>query len=130
MKRIFLLLFLIVFNFSFSQKKELRKAQKLYNDGDFSGSEKILTEFQSMLENIDDKLRPNYNLLRGKIAKHNKQFNKAFDLLMPLKGVKSLEEDLDRTLAILAADMLIVQLMIIVKGILNPQLRNYIWHMR
>ena len=105
MKRIFLLLLLIVFNFSFSQKKELRKAQKLYNDGDFSGSEKIITEFQSLLENIDDKLRPKYNLLRGKIAKHNKQFNKAFDLLMPLKGVKSLEEDLERTLAILAADI-------------------------
>ena len=105
MKRIILLLFFIVFNFSFSQKKELRKAQKLYDTGDFSGSEKILTDFQSLLENIDDKLKPNYNLLRGKIAKHNKQFNKAFDLLMPLKGVKSIEEDLERTLALLAADI-------------------------
>ena len=66
MKRIFLKLYLIVFNFYITQKKELRKAQKLYNDGDFSGSEKILTEFQSLLENIDDKLRPNYNLLRVK----------------------------------------------------------------
>ena len=105
MKRIILLLFLIVFNFSFSQKKELRKAQKLYDAGDFSGSEKILTDFQSLLENLDDKLKPNYNLLMGKIAKHNKQFNKAFDLLMPLKGFKSLEEDLERTLALLAADI-------------------------
>ena len=105
MKRIILLLFFIVFNFSFSQKKELRKAQKLYDAGDFSGSEKILTDFQSLLENLDDKLKPNYNLLMGKIAKHNKQFNKAFDLLMPLKGVKSLEEDLERTLALLAADI-------------------------
>ena len=54
MKRIILLLFFIVFNFSFSQKKELRKAQKLYDAGDFSGSEKILTDFKSLLENIDD----------------------------------------------------------------------------
>ena len=88
-------LLLCLTDFSFSQKKELRKAQKLYDAGDFSGSEKILTDFESLLENIDDKLKPNYKLLRGKIAKHNKQFNKAFDLLMPLKGVKSLEEDLE-----------------------------------
>jgi len=105
MKRIIVLLFLIVFNFSFAQKKELRKAQKLYDTGDLSGSEKILTDFQSILENIDDKLKPNYNLLKGKIAKDNKQFNKAFDVLMPLKGVKSIKEDLERTLALLAADI-------------------------
>ena len=105
MKRIILLLFFIVFNFSFAQKKELRKAQKLYDNGDLSGSEKILTDFQSLLENIDDKLKPNYYLLKGKIAKDNKQFNKAFDVLMPLKGVKSIKEDLERTLALLAADI-------------------------
>ena len=105
MKRIVLLLFFIVFNFSFAQKKELRKAQKLYDNGDLSGSEKILTDFQSLLENIDNKLKPNYYLLKGKIAKDNKQFNKAFDVLMPLKDVKSIEEDLERTLALLAADI-------------------------
>jgi tetratricopeptide (TPR) repeat protein len=105
MRRVILLLFFVVFNFSFSQKKELRKAQKLYDNGDLSGSEKILTDFQSLLENIDDKLKPNYYLLKGKIAKDNKQFNKAFDVLMPLKDVKSIEEDLERTLALLAVDL-------------------------
>ena len=44
MKHIILLLFFIVFNLTFLQKKELRKAQKLYDEGDISGSEKILIE--------------------------------------------------------------------------------------
>ena len=105
MKRIILLLFLIVFNFGFAQKKELRKAQKLYNAGDLIGSEKILKDFHSLLENIDDKLKPTYNLLKGKLAKDNKQFVRAFDVLMPLKGVKSIEEDLESTLALLAVDL-------------------------
>ena len=105
MKRIILLLFLIVFNFGFAQKKELRKAQKLYNAGDLIGSEKILKDFHSLLENIDDKLKPTYNLLKGKLAKDNKQFVRAFDILMPLKGVKSIEEDLESTLALLAVDL-------------------------
>ena len=105
MKRFILLLFFIVFNFSFSQKKELRKAEKLYYAGDLSGSEKILTDFKSILENIDDKLKPKYKLLEGKIAKDNKKFNKAFDVLMPLKGIKSIEDDLESTLALLAVDL-------------------------
>ena len=105
MKRIILLLFLFVFNFGFAQKKELRKAQKLYNAGDLIGSEKILKDFHSLLENIDDKLKPAYSLLKGKLAKDNKQFVRAFDILMPLKGVKSIEEDLESTLALLAIDL-------------------------
>ena len=105
MKQFFLFFLIILFNFSFAQKKELRKAQKLYDSGDLAGSEQILNEFESILENIDDKLKPNYKLLKGKVAKDNKNFIEAFDILMPLKGSKSIEEDLEQTLALLAADI-------------------------
>ena len=105
MKQVFLFFLIILFNFSFAQKKELRKAQKLYDSGDLAGSEQILNEFESILENIDDKFKPNYKLLKGKVAKDNKNFTAAFDILMPLKGVKSIEEDLEQTLALLAADI-------------------------
>ena len=105
MKKIFLFFLIILFNFSFAQKKELRKAQKLYDSGDLAGSEQILNEFESILENIDDKLKPNYKLLKGKVAKDNKNFTAAFDILIPLKGIKSIEEDLEQTLAQLAADI-------------------------
>ena len=105
MKKIILFFLIILFNFSFAQKKELRKAQKLYDSGDLAGSEQILNEFESILENIDDKFKPNYKLLKGKVAKDNKNFTAAFDILMPLKGIKSIEEDLEQTLALLAADI-------------------------
>ena len=105
MKQVILFFLTILFNFSNAQKKELRKAQKLYDSGDLAGSEQILNEFESILENIDDKLKPNYKLLKGKVAKDNKNFTEAFDILMPLKGSKSIEEDLEQTLALLAADI-------------------------
>ena len=105
MKRTILIFFIIFFNFSFAQKKELRKAQKLYDAGDLAGSSQILSDFQSLLEDIDDKLKPNYYLLKGKVAKDNKLFNEAFDVLIPLKGIGSIEEDLERTLTLLAADI-------------------------
>jgi tetratricopeptide (TPR) repeat protein len=105
MKHTILFFFIIFFHFSFAQKKELRKAQKLYDAGDLAGSSQILSDFQSILENIDDKLKPNYYLLKGKVAKDNKLFNEAFDVLIPLKGIESIEEDLERTLTLLAADI-------------------------
>ena len=105
MKRTILIFFIIFFNLSFAQKKGLRKAQKLYDAGDLAGSSQILSDFQPLLENIDDKLKPNYYLLKGKVAKDNKLFNEAFDVLIPLKGIKSIEEDLERTLTLLAADI-------------------------
>ena len=57
MKHIALLTFILIFNFSFSQKKELRKAQKLYDAGDISGASQLLLENQSILENADKKVR-------------------------------------------------------------------------
>jgi tetratricopeptide (TPR) repeat protein len=105
MKRTILISFIIFFNFSFAQKKELRKAQKLYDAGDLAGSSQILSDFQSLLENINEKLKPNYYLLKGKVAKDNKLFNEAFDVLMPLKGIKSIEEDFEITLRQLAVDI-------------------------
>ena len=74
MKRIALLIFFLIFNFSFSQKKELRKAQKLYDAGDVSGASKILLQFESIFEDADQKVKPSYDFLRGKIAQNNKDF--------------------------------------------------------
>ena len=72
MKRITLITLLLLFNFSFSQKKELRKAQKLYDAGDVSGASQLLEENQSLFENADQKVKPGYDFLTGKIAQNNK----------------------------------------------------------
>ena len=93
MKRITLLALLLLFNFSFSQKKELRKAQKLYDSGDVSGASQLLEDNQSLFDNADPKIKPNYDFLRGKIAQNNKEFKIAFDLFTSLKDVKSIKDE-------------------------------------
>ena len=105
MKHIALLTFIIIFNFSFSQKKELRKAQKLYDAGDISGASQLLLENQSILENADKKVKPNYDFLRGKIAQNNKDFQNAFDLYVSLKEVVSIKEEVAQQLNLLSADI-------------------------
>ena len=105
MKHIALLTFILIFNFSFAQKKELRKAQKLYDAGDFSGASKLLLENQSILENADKKVKPNYDFLRGKIAQNNKDFQDAFDLYVSLKEVASIKEEVAQQLNLLSGDI-------------------------
>ena len=105
MKHIALLTFILIFNFSFSQKKELRKAQKLYDAGDISGASQLLLENQSILENADKKVKPNYDFLRGKIAQNNKDFQDAFDLYVSLKEVVSIKEEVAQQLNLLSADI-------------------------
>ena len=105
MKHIALLTFILIFNFSFAQKKELRKAQKLYDAGDISGASQLLLENQSILENADKKVKPNYDFLRGKIAQNNKDFQDAFDLFITLKEVAAIKEEVAQQLNLLSADI-------------------------
>ena len=105
MKRIALLTVILIFNLCFSQKKELRKAQKLYDAGDIPGASQILIENQTLFENADQKIKPNYDFLRGKIAQNNKEFKEAYDLFNSVKDVVSIKDNVLQQLNILSADI-------------------------
>lgn len=105
MKRITLLALLLLFNFSFSQKKELRKAQKLYDSGDVLGASQLLEDNQSLFDNADPKIKPNYDFLRGKIAQNNKEFQIAYDLFTSLKDVESIKDEVKQQLSQLSEDI-------------------------
>ncbi|MEC9135749.1 MAG: tetratricopeptide repeat protein [Bacteroidota bacterium] len=105
MKHIALLTFILILNFSFAQKKELRKAQKLYDAGDISGASQLLIDNQSILENADQKVKPNYDFLRGKIAQNNKDFQDAFDLYNSVKEVASIKEEVAQQFNLLSGDI-------------------------
>lgn len=105
MKRITLIIFLLSINFSFSQKKELRKAQKLFDGGDIAAASQVLTEFQSILESADQKVKPQYQFLKGKIAQQNKEFKIAYDLFNNIKQNSSLKEEVTQQMLLLSADI-------------------------
>lgn len=105
MKRITLIIFLLSLNFSFSQKKELRKAQKLFDGGDIAAASQVLTEFQSILESADQKVKPRYQFLKGKIAQQNKEFKIAYDLFNNIKENSSLKEEVTQQMLLLSADI-------------------------
>ena len=105
MKRISLITLFLLFNFSFSQKKELRKAQKLFDAGDVSGSLKLLEENQTLFENADEKAKRNYKFLKAKIAKNNEKFQLAYDLFTSLSEELSIKEEVKQQLNLLSTDI-------------------------
>ena len=118
---------ILIFNFSFSQKKELRKAQKLYDAGDIAGASQILTENQSLLESADQKIKPNYNFLRGKIAQNNKEFQEAYDLFNSVKEVASIKDNVLQQLNLLSADIVNSAIDDNGSGDFKSSSRNCIW---
>jgi tetratricopeptide (TPR) repeat protein len=83
----------------------LRKAQKLYDAGDVSGASQLLEENQSLFKNADQKVKPGYDFLTGKIAQNNKEFQRAYDLFTSLKDVASIKEEVMEQLNLLSADI-------------------------
>ena len=105
MRRTTLMTLLLLFNLSFSQKKELRKAKKLYDSGDVAGASQILIENQSILKNADQKVKLNYDFLSGKIAQFNKDFQSAFDLFNSIKDVDSIKDEVIQQLNTLSTEL-------------------------
>ena len=63
MKKYIFLITCLIFSFSFSQKKELRNANKKFNTGDVDGAYEIINSNKELLENSDSKVFNNYVLL-------------------------------------------------------------------
>ena len=93
MTRIYFIIILLISTISFAQKKELRKAQKLFSEGKVDESLKMLEESDALFDTADDKTLQSYSLLLAKIARSNSEFQKAFDFLSPIKNSPSVKSD-------------------------------------
>ena len=106
MIRITFLIILLISAFGFSQKKELRKAQKLFTEGKVDESFKMLEENDALFDNADDKTLSSYSLLLAKIARSNSEFQKAFEFLSAIKDSPSIKSDVSLELNQLTNDII------------------------
>ena len=106
MIRITFLIILLISAFGFSQKKELRKAQKLFSEGKVDESLKMLEENDALFDNADDKTLSSYSLLLAKIARSNSEFQKAFEFLSAIKDSPSIKSDVSLELSQLTNDII------------------------
>ncbi len=105
MKKSIFLIICLVFSFSFSQKKELRNANKKFNAGDIDGANDILKSNKEIFENADSKVFNNYVFLSAKILRSTENFEESYKKLKSIESVKNLAEDVSNELELLATEI-------------------------
>ncbi len=90
---------LILFSMQlFSQKKELKLAQKAYNKGDLLLSESIINNNKDFFNSSEDKIKNQVLFLTAKINNDNENYELAFDSYMLLKSIPSMQSEIDENI--------------------------------
>ena len=91
MKNISILLIIFFTSQVFSQKKELKQAQKAYNKGDLLSAESIINQNKDLLNSSEDKIKNQVLFLNAKINNDNQNYESAYNFYMLLKSIPSME---------------------------------------
>ena len=81
MKHFFTFLLTLMITFGWSQKKELKQAQKLYRSAKISEAKASLDANQALLESAELKYAAPYNLLRSQITLAEEAYQASYDYL-------------------------------------------------
>ena len=105
MKKTIVVLLGMIASFGFAQKKELKKAEKLFASGDIEGASTMLSSNAALFDAADEKVMGGYTFLKGKIAQQNKEFKTAMDIYTGLKENSRLKSDVAKQLQQLLSDV-------------------------
>lgn len=98
MKNISILLIIFFTSQIFSQKKELKQAQKAYNKGDLLSAESIINQNKDLLNSSEDKIKNQVLFLNAKINNDNQNYESAYNFYMLLKSIPSMESEISESL--------------------------------
>ena len=105
MKTLLPLLFSLFLTFSYAQKKEIKKAIKLFDSGDVQGATAMLESSAALFDAADQKILNQKTYLEGQIAQSNKDFNLAFEKFMAFKDAGGANPNFDTQLNSLTSDI-------------------------
>jgi len=105
MKNKLFLLFILTMTFSFGQKKEIKKAVKLFNSGDVTGAVSILEANAALFEQADAKVLNQKTFLEAQIEQANKNFEAAYEKYTAFKAAGTVNSDYDAKLQSLTSDI-------------------------
>ncbi|MDA7777850.1 tetratricopeptide repeat protein [Flavobacteriaceae bacterium] len=105
MKILLPILFILSITFSFGQKKEIKKAIKLYESGDVQAAEAMLESSAALFEGADVKILNQKTFLEGQIAQSNKDFAMAYEKFMTYKDAVGSNSSLDTQLNTLTSEV-------------------------
>ena len=94
-KHILTFLLLIFISFGYSQKKELRNANKFYDSGEYLSALDLLETSKSLFDSSDDKIKSQVMLLYGKIYTSTEDFELAIKSFNNSRELGANENDLN-----------------------------------
>ena len=104
MKTLLPLFFILFLTLTYGQKKEIKKAIKLFETGDVQGASATLESSAALFEIADEKVLSQKTFLEGRIEQANKNFQAAFDKYMDYKSAVGSDAILETQLQSLSAD--------------------------
>ena len=105
MKNNILLLFILSVSLSFGQKKEVKKAIKLFEAGDVAGAQSLLESNAAIFDQADAKVLNQKLYLEAQIAQANKNFQLAFDKFSAFKAAVGENSDYDTQIQQLVSEI-------------------------
>jgi tetratricopeptide (TPR) repeat protein len=105
MKFFLILIFTLSISFSFGQKKEIRKAIKLFESGDVQGAKDLLDSNATLFDAADTKITNQKLYLEGKISQANKNFQLAYDNFNAYTEAGGKDLDFENQLQSLSSDI-------------------------
>jgi len=105
MKFFLILIFTLSISFSFGQKKEIRKAIKLFESGDVQGAKDLLDSNATLFDAADTKITNQKLYLEGKISQANKNFQLAYDNFNAYTEAGGKDLDYENQLQSLSSDI-------------------------
>ena len=105
MKFFLTLFFILCVSFSFGQKKEIKKAIKLFESGDVQGAKDLIDSNSNLFEAAEAKITNQKLYLEGKIFQANKNFQLAYENFKAYKEAGGNNADYENQLQSLSSDI-------------------------
>ncbi len=105
MKKILTYLFFISISYCLAQKKEIKKAEKLFESGDIQGAKDLLTSNASLFEGADLKIVNQKTYLEAKIDQANKNYEAAYEKYLAFTAAGGKDLDYETQLEKLTNDL-------------------------
>lgn len=105
MKTLLPLFFILFLTLSYGQKKEVRKATKLFESGDVQAATAMLESNAALFDAADAKVLNQKTFLEGRIAQANKDFDLAYEKFMAFQTAGGVDASFDTQLQTLSSDI-------------------------
>ena len=105
MKKYLLIALILGFNVLSAQKKELKKAEKLFESGDVKGASEILVNSKSLFESADQKILLQKIYLEAKIDQENGNFQSSYDKYKNYTSLGGKDSEYDNQIIKLTSDI-------------------------